>query len=287
MPRLTSPRLALVLLCVCALAVLVEATLLYPAWRGARRAAAEWRQRQAELNRLAQHAPALTPENVSALAEEVRVAELCRDAWRDALEVPAAVVAAPATSTDAFFDLAAFVREMDRQARAAAIEVRADEAFGFASHARTGPEGALIPIVHRQRVLAQHVLATLFAAQPRRLLGVQRDRPAGDGSAGTTDDFFRLERARQSRRPDVGGVAMLRVAFVGRTSTLRAFLNGLASSAIPIGVLSVEAEPLPSDDRSESHERAVTGPGLSPTDSKFTVVVEWLEVRRSGALASS
>lgn len=170
----------------------------------------------------------------------------------------------PATSTEAYFELAQFVQSMRTAAQAAGVATPADFRFGFASYNTNGPEEALIPSVYRQRLIAEFLLNTLFAAnsteQPIELASFQRERPvatptkdgaapaapaAGRGASGGAEggDFFDIDPRISARVPNFVDAVAFRLSFVGYTNALRTFLNQLATFEVPVVVRSVEIVP--------------------------------------------
>jgi hypothetical protein len=199
----------------------------------------------------------------------------------------------PVERTDAFFDLALMVDQLRERAARHGVTLQPDERFGFAAYANGGPVVTQIPVVHRQRLLAQYLVEHLLAVQPMGLHAVQRERPGGampdrsDASA-TMADYFTLD-PRLSVRAS-GGVESqaLRVIFTGTTPTLRKFINRLADSELPLLVRAVEVEPQvnPGDGaQSLPVVEATERPFIRPTPSKFTVTVEFIEKLTAGGVS--
>ncbi|WP_052361320.1 Amuc_1100 family pilus-like protein [Geminisphaera colitermitum] len=170
----------------------------------------------------------------------------------------------PATSTEAYFQFAQFVETMRVAAQTAGVAIPPGFRFGFASYNTNGPEEALIPVVFRQRLITEHLLTTLFAAntteQPIELVGYHRERPVApsapgaDGAAappppasgsggGDGGDFFDIDPRISARVPNFVDATAFRLTFVGYTSALRTFLNQLATFEVPVVVRSVEIVP--------------------------------------------
>lgn len=286
------------LLGVAALAVEVH-TLLH--WQEqARRAAVGLQQRKQERDWLAGQSPALSEENVAAIATELATAEReLAELRRQLAGRPGWLPAPPARPIDAYFALASFVEQMRAFAVRQQVALRPEERFGFATYANEGPEPDLIAAVHQQRVVVQHLLELLFEAQPRALVAVQRERPlttaqrearrnpsASEGAAapaprggGQAGDFFtpdaRLLLPAEGWLENTG----FRVEFTGQTQTLRAFLNSLAAYQLPLIVRSVEVEPLPpAAGGDEPPAPGAPVPLVASNFSKFAVTLECVAV---------
>lgn len=269
-----------------------------------RRAEARLAGVEGERAQLAAAVPAPTEENGRVLAAtlaqaEARAAEL-RAVWR-APDGEAFAGPAPDRPMDAYFALEAMAERVRTAAVRAQVALRPEESFGFASHAHEGPASDILPVVHRQRQVVEHLLRTLIEARPQAILGVQRERPreilrrraaAGAGPAAEEEsgrepavaaDFFAPEAAGGVRLPGLVEGEAYRVEFTGQTQTLRTWLNALADGRAPLAVRGVEVEAGPAP-------APATGEGGAPADSaapvplvtnnfsKFAVIVEAVEI---------
>ncbi len=241
--------------------------------------------------------PAATADNARLIEDELADV-LSRLAVREAELADAEMLAderegdpAPAQRSGAFFDIAAFVERMRELAERNGVQFRPDERFSFGAYANEAPELGMIPAVFEERVIVQHLLESLFAAHPRELLSVQRERarrptattagprgpvtpgrPAGPGVA----DEFELDPRISMRVPGVVETKAFRFSFTGHTAVLREWLNQLADSGLPALVRLVEVAP---------GETSAGGlaPGMPPVplisrrDSRFTVTIEWVK----------
>jgi hypothetical protein len=194
-PRFIGGLLALVAAGIVATAVLVE-----------RVQAATRIRRELEGNR--QHLRSLV---LSAPSAEVlrQTSDVLADARRELAETQATLRAraaranlaqqpVPETTAAAFFDLVEFGGRMRERARQRGVRVSADERFGFAEHAHTGPEPELITAVFRQRLIVEHLLGALWHARPDELIAVRRERPR-------TTQTVPSERDEALRGRDAGG----------------------------------------------------------------------------------
>jgi hypothetical protein len=243
---------------------------------------------------------------------------------------------APASRTEAFFDLANFVERMRRQADQAEVGIRPEERFGFSAFTNEGPGPDQMQAVYRQRRIMEELLNSLFAAQPRELVSVQRERPGAvanpaveesdfgcfDGPTGggrrpprgggqDSGDIFAMDPAVSARSPGFVDTMAFRFTFVGQTSSLRSFLNSVASSDLPLVVRSVEVGPVGGQQAQMQPRptrrppaggmdlfaapqmdggpdaRPVAVPLVSENFSRFTVTVEFLETKIAAPAASA
>jgi hypothetical protein len=271
------------------------------------RALAALEQKKQDRDWLARQSPALSEENSQAIAGDLANARIVVADLRGALlgRDPKVLDApAPSKSIDVYFDLASFVEKTRAAAKNAQVVIRPDERFGFSSYANEGPEPDLVSAVYRQRILAQYLVETLFAAHPRALLSLQREIPLTETqrvsrnqppepgapaqarppiAAGQAADYFELAPGLSIRVPGRVDSDAFRVEFTGQTPTLRAVLNSLAAFKLPCVVRSVEVQPIASDDTPAEASETVLAPGapvplVTQNLSKFAVVVEFVEL---------
>jgi hypothetical protein len=196
-------------------------------------------------------------------------------------------VTPPPDRAAAFFELAAMIESLRKKAEAAGVSLQTDEYFGFSSHRQTGPEERLITTVHRQQMIVQKLLETLFEAGPSGLLAVQRQRPEAERVAraqtGTAADFFTVDPRWSLRRDPALMTQAYRVTFTGETPVLRSFLRRLAVLELPLIVRLVEAEPLAepaagvkpgSGGWQTVPPHGASNPLFGARQSKFTVTLE-------------
>jgi len=186
----------------------------------------------------------------------------------------------PAEPTDVFFDIANFVENNRVKAKQAGVKIKADERFGFSVYASAGPERDLIPQVFRQRQIAQYLLDALFAANPRELLSLQRERPQTNAqlaaiaagqvapavaaeASGTNIDLFEIDSRLSARVPGFVSATAFRVTFIGDTESLRLLLNKLAAFELPLVVRSVEVEPSTASTTTANEPAATAANSLS------------------------
>ncbi len=226
-------------------------------------AAREVEQKGQTLSDYTKRTPFPSQENLDAVTAEVARARELLAAMQAALkgrgEHAARVqnAALPVGPTEAYFDVANFVEAMRTAATEAEITIPAGTRFGFSSHASTGPEREIIPQVHRQRLVAEYLLKTLFAAAPQELVSLQRNRPVAPGktaqvaptskgktsaATGPESDFFDIDSRMTAAVPGFVETTAFKVSFIGYSSALRKFLNEIASFDLPLVVRSVEVE---------------------------------------------
>jgi hypothetical protein len=245
-------------------------------------------QAKTERDQLAQRSPALSEANQLAIAADVAAAEDNLARARAALPGRGDEILAqrpvPATSTDAWFELSEFVEQMRALAAHRQVRLKAGERFGFATYASTGPELESLAAVHRQCLLARQLLAMLCEAGATELLAFQRERPRAPTPASaarveeSAADFFAPEERLVLRAKDLIDGELFRLEFTGRTDVLRSLLNSLAVSPLPFVVRSVEVEPWAEKTAPAPHPAGVSVPLVAQNFSKFTVVVEFVEL---------
>jgi hypothetical protein len=212
----------------------------------------------------------------------------------------------PEARADAFFSIARFMAEQRASAQRAGVEVPETETFSFSAHRNSGPPVEHIATVHRQTLIASQLLQALWQVGPVGFTGLQRENPAIkiELSGGTTDanregrpeDWFVWPAERSLARDEIVDTLALRIGFVGRTATLRAFLAAIARSKAPLVVREVTVQSLGANGRASGGRRTLedlfrdeTTPGAGETgsettvpiipanDAEFTVTVEYLD----------
>jgi len=177
-----------------------------------------------------------------------------------------ATAAVPASSTDAYFDIANFVERIRNAATAAEVKLDEKNRLGFFTYVNTGPEGDLIASVFTQRQHMEYLVDALVKARPAEILTVQRERPltteqqrqvkqAQDSgqpipqlfTGGDTNvDYFTIDSLTSARVSNFVNASAYRLTFRGNTLALRALLNELARFELPLVVRSVEVSPMAS-----------------------------------------
>ncbi len=283
-----------VTLVIVALAAVGGAWLIWDRAQAAKIAERKLVQARAELQAVADAAPAPSREVAAEIESDLARARKALATMQAELRghgpagAALAAVKVPAARTDAFFDLATFVERSRTQARKLGIVVAPAAAhFGFSLHANEGPESALIGPVFRQRLVAQYLVDALFTARPRAILAIKRERPltaverkarteaalaaaaaaAADPTAPVADvvpennatispDFFDLDPRLAAPNPDLVAVSAFRLVFTGQTAALRSLLNQLATFELPVIVRTVEVEPAAGEELSLAAEEA-------------------------------
>ena len=300
MSRLRQSPLVYGIATLVAAAVIAEGWLLIDGSRTAKTATLTLVRGQREWRRLAGLKPTPTTAQADIIEADLARAGAKLAALDEGLSNrdPSAVEGAtadPATisRTDAFIDLAGFVRSMRELAGRAGVSMRAEEYFGFSAYAHEGPAPELIAPLLRQRRFAGYLLENLFASNPEQFVALQRARlpmgrhdaaaagQSGGANASAEADVFAIDSWLSIREPDVVETTAFRVTFVGYTAALRSFLNRLASGELPVVVRGVEVEPV-----KESSSRQHHPPGgvdsfvmiVRPARSRFSVTVEFCEI---------
>ena len=196
----------------------------------------------------------------------------------------------PAARTEAYFDLATFVEKARELAKKNDVEIRPEAArLGFSLYTNEGPKEDRIASVFHQRQVIQFVVEALIEARPRAIFSVQRERALNkaekealaaaqaaalaaatggavpdqplDATAGTgsppeaeSPDLFSVDPRVTARSAGYLDTTPVRIVFTGQTSSLRTFLNKLASFELPVLVREVEVE------RASAEESVATAP---------------------------
>lgn len=218
-----------------------------------------WRAQQEQWQALAASDPAPTAAAVAELGRKVDsaqgVVQQLRDGLGETRNDPVKQAEIPAARADAFFALVRFMERQHEQARAAGVRLVEGEAFGFSAYRNSGPADEHIEMVHFQMEALTVALAALWRAQPDEFLQVKRENPA---TKLTPLNGERVDRPREGRPEDwlswsaerslawagVLDTLAVRLSWVGRTATLRAWLSELRRGSTPLVVRQVEVEPL-------------------------------------------
>jgi hypothetical protein len=210
--------------------------------------------RQREWTAMRRAVPAPVTEVEVALQQQVEQAEACVRALRDDLgatgQDPIRATPPPRQRADAFFALAQFEEGQRALAQGAGVVLPDGTHFGFSAYANSGPPTALIGVVHRQQLVMQRLLEALWVARPVRLTRVQREAAESVGSSGEMarrsirhQDYFDPATERTLHRERMVDTLTFRIGFVGKTPTLRRFLNRLAATDVALVVRGIEVEP--------------------------------------------
>ncbi len=180
------------------------------------------------------------------------------------------------------------------------------------------PAEEMIPLLNLQRQILDYILNELINSRPSAILAVERElveAPAADerGRPITRDnrgsDVFTIAELVTAGSNEFIRTSAFRVVFTGQTDVLRNFLNRLASFELPLVVRSVEVQPASPEDEPEtaaspreeepddalatlfgrndepepeepeaSEEAPVGDPVITENNSKFTVVIEYVEL---------
>jgi len=158
----------------------------------------------------------------------------------------------PATRADAYFALAQFMQRQQAAAERAGVELPDNPAFGFSAHRNSGPADEHRILVHRQMLVLERLLTTLWESQAEKLVRVQRENPllrVGEGSTAATaregdpGDWLVWPASRSLRSRGIVDTMALRISWVGRTATLRAWLQLLRDVDVPVVVREIQVEP--------------------------------------------
>ena len=169
-----------------------------------------------------------------------------------AIREPSDVINAP---QDLYFELVAFSEEKKKEASARGIQLMQGGAggFGFSDYIASGngpPQNRLLEVFN-DRVILGELVDLLFDAGLMEILSVDRlqssDRhPAKTirASEETTAPYFEVAGpSGGTANIDTVTTRRYQLAFSGRTSTLRAFLNSIARAGPFLSVSEVEVKP--------------------------------------------
>lgn len=263
-------------------------------WRGKMVSAEmQLKLKQRDIVALERVEPAPTKAVMEAIASEVERHEKYYAELQDRLRggEKAEVIRtteAPAARTDAYIDLASYVKRMQTLSKKQGVGLASDERFGFKAHVNEGPEVEQIPLVFRQRQVLEYLLRELLAAGPEALDGVRRAMPETRGAL-TGKDGFGLESALSLQRPGYIDTLAFQISFRGETEVLRRWLNAVAKYELPVVVRAVEAEPMAQRENANpvrrdtgslvlTEEEPLPEPLVRRSPSRFTVTLEYLEL---------
>lgn len=278
------PQGKIIFLAITFCALVAAGWLLWREYRTATEAMILLAQKRQEREWLCSRSPALSRVNELAIAQDVASASRELAAMQAGLPGTVSSLFAsppPATSIEAYVDLATFKERLRIRATRARVGLKAGEEFGFATYATEGPAANAIPVVHQQRIAVQILIETLWESAPATLLAVRRERPKIDPTRdqqSRPQDFFQIPDSLSLRQDGKVVTEAFRVEFTGQTMVLRGFLSKLAGSDQPFVVRSVEVEPVVMVSATEAK-----GAGTSVTaqevlarqhDSRFTVTLE-------------
>ena len=252
---------------------------------------AEIEQKAQTLSGFALKSPFPSKENLSLVEEDLAKANQTRDAIRKTLSsnseaatrISSAI--APATSTDAYFDIANYVERIRESAQKAGILLSPENRLGFSAYSSTGPDRELIPAVFLQRQYADYLLEVLISAQPREIVSLQRERPQtaeekrlaaeaiangqplpSPSESSEAGDYFVIDPRTSARVDGFIETSPFRLTFVGTTTALRNLLNQLARFDLPAVVRSVEVGPA-----SEAQGRNAPAARAQPANNLFAL----------------
>lgn len=287
MKALYSGRGFKIALILAAIVVLLECTILFLSYGSRQKEARREQNLARDFQSMLRVSPAPTEAvarqveaDVAAYQGEVQRLETVLSGGELAQELSEEAV--PPERTDAYFDLVAYADSLRTLARRQSVQIETEEYFGFSDYAKEGPETKLIGKVFRERQILERALTMLLLSSPERLMFVER---SGGIDTDEWDEQTRLSLA-------VDGVLstdFVRVQFSGETASLRAWLNRLGQSELPISVRSIEVRPEKgSANRSTTRNRGTSlvltsqlpeaDPLVARRPSVFTVVLEILEI---------
>ena len=207
----------------------------------------------------------------------------------------------------------------DAQTQKVKLKFNDKDAFGFAGYLHTGPDNPeIIKQVFRQTQIADYLLDALLTAKPVEFVSILREAPltktareeydqavkeakekneppplltASSAAAEEAVDYFEVDPLLSNRVPGAIDTVAFQLTFIGKTSTLRDFMNKLAAQELPLKVVRIEVAqdrpappPPPKIELDEEGNPVVLTPDQMPklvvasTYSKFIVTVEYVEL---------
>lgn len=216
--------------------------------------------KQREWAALTRVTPALVPDITAELeAQAGRIEAKLRTARKrlgGGSDDPIRESEVPAQRAEAFFAIAQFVEAQRGLAQAAGVSVPDGTQFGFSAYSNSGPETELIGVVHRQQRVMSQLLGALWGAKPKSVTRTLREIPAvagakvggsGTRTSGRNNDFLRPASGRSLRRAGLVDTLTFQIGFVGKTNTLRRFLQNLEGTSVALVVRGIEVEPVSGD----------------------------------------
>lgn len=198
--------------------------------------------------------------------------------WDAALAAPVRdeeVEAIPFNRAEAFFAVARRVESFRRVLVTAGVEVREDERFGFAAYQVAGPSDRTIAVVAQQLDCAALLVDAVRAEPANAFIGMEREMPGVEsGERSGVGDYFVPDPRLRITLPESTPHSIYRVAFVGRTGTLRAFVTRLARSAPDAYIRLVEVMPYTEEGIPTLIDRRI--PTSESALRRFAVTVEFI-----------
>lgn len=244
-----------------------------------------------ELSMLQQAEPAPTRDASEKLARQVTQSTAAlSQAEKFWSKLAWSQVPQPRDKRTAYFELAHFRQRMTALAEREQVALTEVESFGFNAYRYEGPVEDEIARVHQQRLVLEDVLTLLFRAHPTKLLGVAResaDQANQQREMRNAEVMSPLPTQLSLRRAGVVRSQALEIRFTGETNTLRAWLNALVASDLPVVVRTLSVQPMKSISRpvtkmSSGLELSNNGDGfqplVQPAECEFVVSLEYVEL---------
>jgi hypothetical protein len=301
-----------ILVAICLLAFAIGAFLAFQASGKVASAERQLSSARAELKSLENASPAPTAANVAASEENVDRLLAKLSQIRENLQRGSRL----RTSTDGVAVMTAiqqYISDFQEEAESQIgpngepdpIETDEDFAFGFERYideATPLDDPVLNRRLDQQRQILSYLVNQLINSDPDSIESVQRELIEGTVGEGEEQKGFKVGPAISARVPGAIDTMAFSVTFTGYTTALRRFLNNLAKPELPIVVRRIEVErpsgsetiaaPTP-DDALDSifgglggnsttdepdPDRQAQEPVISENVSRFTVIVEFIEV---------
>lgn len=191
---------------------------------------------ESELKSLFTSETMISEEYIEISNENLRRVHELKDKWMNVFEL---VVSSP-TPIECYFNLGKEVESIRNEALLANIAINAKCYFGFTKYLGTEklPAQETLIDLDRQAGIIRLIASLLIEAAPKEILFIKRE--AIKGEAVTDDDVFVFPLHQRLSLHEVFYSDAFKVSFIGKTQTLRLFLNGIEAMRNPVFIRDVE-----------------------------------------------
>lgn len=187
------------------------------------------------------------------------------------------------SAEDLYFRMVNFINETRERARALGISVPDEAAFGFGrflEEQRVNVSGygivareSFLRRLEGELALVEYLIEGLFETKPERLVDLRREAiiPLVESQVGRVSGIYDLSDSATQCDPRYFSSHGLRFVFIGRTESLRRFLNFVAGSEAPLSIANVEVEAL----ATETTARTIPTSGAGTASTPFGLFEDW------------
>lgn len=277
-------------------------------------------QQRRALEALLAQQPALTTSNVQAARANVQQLDLAYQRLAQSLYGDAAIVGS-SNGVQVMASIQEYISEFTYSAQnhvnangeSAPITIAENLSFGFEAYAEQAsvPEAPrVISLLDQQRQVLTYVMRQLLASDPLEIVSVQRQLLSGEAPLDANKQHdFTIPKAASVRVEGLIQTIPIKLKFCAYTDSLRNFLNKLAEFEMPILVRSIQvsrkdqalkkvkpkstsledlfgAFGASSASEKSSAVKAVQKPVISENASNFTLILEYIQIAPSEAIAN-